>query len=72
MHILAVKSLARILESKKLNAFRVEAGRLHLHSRQPKPTIDASGVTPEIKSWEFIQILARHRSSDDRISVARL
>ena len=36
MHILGVESFARCLESKKLNAFRVEAERLHLHSRGPK------------------------------------
>jgi len=33
MHILGAKSLARVLESKKLNAARVEARMLHLISR---------------------------------------
>jgi hypothetical protein len=33
MHILGAKSFARFLESKKLNAFRVEAHAPHLNSR---------------------------------------
>jgi hypothetical protein len=36
MHILGVKSLAHVLQSKKLNTFQVEAERPHLHSRESK------------------------------------